>query len=112
MKFEFKNMQGNIDIKKAISEYSVLVDITIHEDIFTDIKLCIGTKPGQEHQLFLSGFLGATHANICVCDLTKEDHNSLESVKENRKIADFLNNLCPESLAANYTVSHWANWED
>ena len=112
MRFEFKNMQGNIDIKKAISNYSVLADITIQKDVFTDVKLCIGTKDGRENQLFLSGFIGETRADICVCDLTKEDHNSRESVKENRKIADFLDNLCPKSLAANYTVSHWANCED
>ena len=112
MRFEFKNMQGSIDIKKAISNYSILADVTIGENAFNDVKLSIVVKNNHEHQLLLSGYLGNTRVYICACDLTKEDSNSRKSVEENRKIADFLENLCPESLAANFTVSHWANWED
>lgn len=111
MKFNTKN--GNsMDIKKAASTYSVIADVIIGDNTYSDIKLGIGVMSGYEHRLLLSGDIAGSYTHLCVCDKSKEYGESPVDTEENRKIADFLAELCPESLATEFTTSHRANWED
>ncbi len=112
MKFNLKNTNGIIDIKQAISNYSVLADVSFEGKTYTDIKLGIVVRNGYEHQLLLSGNINNTYVNICVCDKSREYGDSRVEVKENREIADYLYKICPESLASEFTTRHRANWED
>lgn len=112
MKFEFKNKNGAIDIKQAINNYSVLADVTFNGITYTDVKLSICVRNGYEYQLLLSGYLNDTYVEMCACDKSKEYGDSRVDMKENCKIADYLDLICPESLASGFTTSYSANWED
>lgn len=112
MKFNLKNSDGAIDIKQAISNYSILADVSFEGKTYIGIKLQISVRNGYEHQLLLSGYINNTYVHICVCDKSREYGDSRVEIKENREIADYLYKICPESLASEFTTSHSANWED
>ena len=105
MKFELKNKNVILNIKEPISNNKVLADVTIGNKNFYNICLSIVKIFSRPMQLYLGGTFNKEKKYICVCDKNKDGYY-------NRKIADYLHNICPDSLASEFTNEHKANWED